>query len=352
MAFLGIFFYITIIALLCAEALIYPGVVQAKTGINPNLLFILLILVSIFTRLFTKKDFWIAIFEKSFYILGPAITFIAIVLRFIEQYTYPNYIYANFHIDPVQTGMLGLAFYVLSIPFIDKSIFKHTYKQFIVSASFALYHLFGIFWINPSLYSILIAEDGVIEYATMLFYLGGSILAVYSLKYVTLLSFSNKQKLWIKIVISLFAIGLFVIAAEEISWGQRIFNIDTPEHLKEVNTQKELTIHNNVHIFPYVYVIYFLVNLYGLLSWFGYSFAKKYLSSFMNFLIRLITTRWFLFVLFIPNLVYVLFRFYYVSGRFTEGEELSELYLAIAMCLWMFFNLAYIKHNTVKKHMN
>ena len=33
---------------------------------------------------------------------------------------------------------------------------------------------------------------------------------------------------------------------EEISWGQRIFDIDTPEALKEVNVQKEINIHNLV----------------------------------------------------------------------------------------------------------
>jgi hypothetical protein len=31
---------------------------------------------------------------------------------------------------------------------------------------------------------------------------------------------------------------------EEISWGQRIFNIETPQFLKNINMQKEITIHN------------------------------------------------------------------------------------------------------------
>lgn len=36
----------------------------------------------------------------------------------------------------------------------------------------------------------------------------------------------------------------FVAAAEEVSWGQRIFGIETPNLIKEVNVQKELTLHN------------------------------------------------------------------------------------------------------------
>ena len=36
----------------------------------------------------------------------------------------------------------------------------------------------------------------------------------------------------------------FLGFAEEISWGQRIFNISTPESIKEINLQQELNIHN------------------------------------------------------------------------------------------------------------
>lgn len=36
----------------------------------------------------------------------------------------------------------------------------------------------------------------------------------------------------------------FVGGAEEISWGQRIFGIETPERLAEVNGQDEITLHN------------------------------------------------------------------------------------------------------------
>lgn len=42
----------------------------------------------------------------------------------------------------------------------------------------------------------------------------------------------------------LLAVGIFFLAGEEISWGQRIFNIQTPEALSQINIQKELNIHN------------------------------------------------------------------------------------------------------------
>jgi len=41
-----------------------------------------------------------------------------------------------------------------------------------------------------------------------------------------------------------FAAVFFVAAAEEVSWGQRIFGVETPNLIKDVNVQKEITLHN------------------------------------------------------------------------------------------------------------
>ncbi|NNE00324.1 MAG: hypothetical protein HKN47_23645 [Pirellulaceae bacterium] len=51
-------------------------------------------------------------------------------------------------------------------------------------------------------------------------------------------------------------IVLFLVAMEEISWGQRIFGIETPELLEEVNTQQEFNLHNIfTDYFKYAYFI-------------------------------------------------------------------------------------------------
>lgn len=44
-------------------------------------------------------------------------------------------------------------------------------------------------------------------------------------------------------VVLYFAMFVFV-AGEEISWGQRIFGINTPDVLNQINEQRELTLHN------------------------------------------------------------------------------------------------------------
>ena len=49
------------------------------------------------------------------------------------------------------------------------------------------------------------------------------------------------------IFILLLGLLLFTGFGEEISWGQRIFNFETPESMKKINVQKEFTIHNIVY---------------------------------------------------------------------------------------------------------
>jgi len=49
------------------------------------------------------------------------------------------------------------------------------------------------------------------------------------------------------VFILLLGLLLFTGFGEEISWGQRIFNFETPEGLKKINVQKEFTIHNIVY---------------------------------------------------------------------------------------------------------
>lgn len=84
-----------------------------------------------------------------------------------------------------------------------------------------------------------IAEDGIIEWLTVVGLLFGAAL-----------SFTRAKRLY-KIrgfLFSLFTIGLGVLmilaAGEEISWGQRIFGIESPQYFMENNAQKETNFHN------------------------------------------------------------------------------------------------------------
>ena len=84
-------------------------------------------------------------------------------------------------------------------------------------------------------------EDGIVEWSTALL-LAASSIYLFSKAYV--LARSN-AKFWVICTILLGALFFFG-AGEEISWGQRIFGIQSSEFFEEHNAQKETNLHNLV----------------------------------------------------------------------------------------------------------
>lgn len=84
-----------------------------------------------------------------------------------------------------------------------------------------------------------IREDGAVEYLTTLFL----ILAAVVLGINTIKAIQNKSVK--KIVFNVLATLTFIFGAgEEISWGQRLFNVESSEYFMEKNYQGEMNLHN------------------------------------------------------------------------------------------------------------
>ena len=116
------------------------------------------------------------------------------------------------------------------------------YKFYILSLVFFLVIPYFLYLIpNKQIIYQVGAEDGLFEYLTALFFLGSSIFFMRA--YIS-------HKNWFFIVL---ATLMFFGAGEEISWGQRILGLSTPDVLNRINVQGELTLHNiealNSHYF-------------------------------------------------------------------------------------------------------
>ena len=84
-------------------------------------------------------------------------------------------------------------------------------------------------------------EDGFIEWLTTIPLLIATVVAI---RY--LVTLSGKRS-WLFFLSVLFiALFSFFVGGEEISWGQRVFHIQTPEYFKEHNAQDEMNLHNLV----------------------------------------------------------------------------------------------------------
>lgn len=88
-------------------------------------------------------------------------------------------------------------------------------------------------------FAAFVQEDSVAEYATAVLF---GIMAILCLKNV-FAYLRNSQKLPALTWFGLFLMTFFVFG-EEISWGQRIFDVQSGDFFKEFNTQDETNLHN------------------------------------------------------------------------------------------------------------
>jgi hypothetical protein len=88
-------------------------------------------------------------------------------------------------------------------------------------------------------YRLLTKEDGIVEWLQVLALV---VLFTMYLRLIVLLWRTGHRFYAALFVVA--AAGVFFIAGEEISWGQRLFGLTTPEELEEINNQGETNIHN------------------------------------------------------------------------------------------------------------
>jgi hypothetical protein len=120
----------------------------------------------------------------------------------------------------------------LKIPFLAKSKF-HFGVIWLLTLLFLI-----LFVANTALYDFLSLEDHFIEYATAV------TLAVCGLFLIAAAYKKINKNFWLKAALYAGGVIFLIGAMEEISWGQRIFGVDTPEYLLEINDQNELNFHN------------------------------------------------------------------------------------------------------------
>lgn len=93
--------------------------------------------------------------------------------------------------------------------------------------------------INRSIYWRLVIEDGLFETLTAVAYLGAALFA-FGVSFVL----RRSGPRWAGWLYLLLGVGFLFISGEEISWGQRIFNVASPEFFEQYNHQQELNLHN------------------------------------------------------------------------------------------------------------
>ena len=125
---------------------------------------------------------------------------------------------------------------------------------------------FAVFmtYFNRPLYRFVIMEDGPVEWSQFIFYA----LACFAGAGVAYKRFTAGHP-WQALLFAGFALANFFIAGEEIAWGQRIFGLQTPEALRAINHQGEITVHNIQIVQNAFNFVLFLAGLYGSVAYFA-----------------------------------------------------------------------------------
>jgi hypothetical protein len=92
--------------------------------------------------------------------------------------------------------------------------------------------------VDRSIYNFITDEDSILEWAQVAGYAGAALCAA------LLALHFRRSSLTTALLFLLFALGCLFIAGEEISWGQRLLRVETPDQLAQVNMQGETTVHN------------------------------------------------------------------------------------------------------------
>jgi len=331
--------YLGVIGLFLLDFYFYYGFVRNNLA-SP----ILIGLVVLITHLFVHKKMQQKLSDDfvrlNWYFLAPATLLIGLAAYYLEEYglLFPNYFFTNFRFHYLAMPFLALPAFAFGAVHASGSFWKQNWKNLtvilstilVISAGFLFYH-------DNLLYKSLTVEDGVVEYLTALGFLISGIVALLLTRKRNFFSNSLVKNVFIAGCV-LVGISLMFVAGEEISWGQRLLGIDTPEAIAEQNRQGEINLHNSEAFWPYVYTAYFYVGMYGLIAWIAEWLTRDILvlSKKQSVWKKIIIPGGHLFVLFGGISLYVWLRTIHGPWKYQPWEEYTELLLVLGIAIHLF----------------
>lgn len=165
-------------------------------------------------------------------------------------------------------------------------------------------------------------EDGFVETSQFFVLFAGSIYA-----FLFALKIFNKSKFFAATYFFV-AVVLFLIAGDEVSWGQRLLNLKTPENLLAINNQQEITIHNISAFEVYVTYGYVLLGFYG-------SIVSYILGNLLHFKFKILVfpPKYLFFYFFMPFCINLVFLT--IDHNLKGFAEISELTLYLGVTVFM-----------------
>jgi hypothetical protein len=187
-------------------------------------------------------------------------------------------------------------------------------------------------------YYALLEEDSLMETIQWVTYLSASILLM-----MPVLMPTRKVTFLHRCLLLVIVLVLFFVAAEEVSWGQRLAHIQTPPLLLRLNAQQEITVHNLRALQRNFTVAFVVVGLLLALTWIPVSWwMKRNRLSRLGRMLSELAPPWYLAHYFVPLIVVYwclakagadgggCYLCQYVSAR---DQEVGEFFLSVGILL-------------------
>lgn len=332
-----LYFFVIILRLI--DSVKNSGTVLSILGITSGTFLFCFLVVLIVARLFNKVLLSSRVSYASITI-GLFMLIISMIAGYVNSMTYVNYIYSLtlIHIDQV----FILSLFILSAGLLSLSnyVIKNHYPKILFLLGCALiflYFWYGFFPLDAR--HQIAKEDHLVENFQAIFLLLSGIISIMIAKAYL------KKSMILSVIFLLAAAGLIFVAGDEISWGQRILGIMTPEYIGRTNAQNEITIHNNMAVHGKVQLLFLAAGLYGSVMFLIYKYFKKTLDRFKYFYVLVPPA--YLFPFFFAGFLY---NFIISLGDHTIGawSEPTELMLYLGVFFYMLITLKMFHHRNKK----
>jgi hypothetical protein len=192
----------------------------------------------------------------------------------------------------------------------------------------------------PDVYILAIQEDSIIENMQVVFYFISSIFSLFISR-----RFIRNHMTLNGVLYGILSIGFLLISLEEVSWGQRIFNIPTPDYFEQHNVQNEISLHNLDVVQSKLIEIYILIGAYGAFAWiFIYLFLSRAKANYHH-IVNFVVPDWFISsYFFFTFLIYTLFEYIPPHpGSFLVWRDQEPMELLLSLGFFLFVATNYVR---------
>jgi len=265
-------------------------------------------------------------FKRAVLLLFFVISLATAFLSIWDYQTSVNYVFSVTKIQQSQLGLASLFLIVVWMLAQTNKWWQDNYRKVLLISPILIVLGLAVVRLWPRNYFLeIVKEDHIIENLQFIILGVG---AGVGLKYFRKYCF--RYKLLDKVLFFIFLFVLGLTFGDEVAWGQRFFNLQTPEAIAEINRQKELTFHNIYAVEWMVQWLYILIGLFGGLLW----IVKKPMVKIWPYF-RWIAPSYYLAGFFLLAGGYNLYPFVLNQNVIPEWSEVAELFLYIGLSIHM-----------------